>query len=223
MDKVTRLLFERQDKEYAKFAMKLTPGLDEKNVIGVRFPDLKAVYKELDEKEKAEFMKETPHRYFEENNLHSVIISHIKDESECVKAMESFAPYIDNWSTCDTISPAVFKKHKDILTPKIREWIRSDRVYTVRLGVCMLMKYYLDEDFSPEYNDLAAGIISDEYYINMMCAWYFATALAKQYEYTVPYLEKRLLTPAVHKMTVRKALESYRVSDERKAYIKSLK
>jgi len=222
MDKVTKLLFSRQDKEYGAFTRKLTPGLTEDNMIGVRFPDLKAIYKELDEAEKAEFMLDLPHKYFEENNLHAVIISHIKDEAECIKAIEAFLPYIDNWATCDTMIPAVFKKRKELVLQRSKEWIKSDKVYTVRTGVGMFMRFFLDADFKPEYNGLIAGIVSDEYYINMMCAWYFATALAKQYEATVPYLESHALTPAVHKMTVRKACESYRVTEERKKYIKSL-
>ena len=221
MDKVTKLLFSRQDKEYGAFTRKLTPGLTEDNMIGVRFPDLKAIYRELDEAEKAEFMLDLPHRYFEENNLHAVIISHIKDEAECIKAIETFLPYIDNWATCDTMIPAVFKKRKELVLQRSKEWIKSDKVYTVRTGVGMFMRFFLDADFKPEYNGLIAGIVSDEYYINMMCAWYFATALAKQYEATVPYLEKHALTPAVHKMTVRKACESYRVTEERKNHIKN--
>ena len=222
MDKITKLLFSHQDKEYSAFTRKLTPGLTEDNMIGVRFPDLKAIYKELDETEKAEFMKKLPHKYFEENNLHSIIISHIKDEAECIAAIEAFLPYIDNWSTCDTIIPAVFKKKKALILQKSKEWIKSDKVYTIRVGVSMLMRYFLDGDFKPEYNALVAGIVSDEYYVNMMCAWYFATALAKQYESTIPYLENHSLSPAVRKMTVRKACESFRITEEKKKYIKSL-
>ena len=222
MDKITKLLFSHQDKEYGAFTRKLTPGLTEDNMIGVRFPDLKAIYKELDETEKAEFMKKLPHKYFEENNLHSIIISHIKDEAECIAAIEAFLPYIDNWSTCDTIIPAVFKKKKALILQKSKEWIKSDKVYTIRVGVSMLMRYFLDGDFKPEYNALVAGIVSDEYYVNMMCAWYFATALAKQYESTIPYLENHSLSPAVRKMTVRKACESFRITEEKKKYIKSL-
>ena len=222
MDKITKLLFSHQDKEYGAFTRKLTPGLTEDNMIGVRFPDLKAIYKELDETEKAEFMKKLPHKYFEENNLHSIIISHIKDEAECIAAIEAFLPYIDNWSTCDTIIPAVFKKKKALILQKSKEWIKSDKVYTIRVGVSMLMRYFLDGDFKPEYNALVAGIVSDEYYVNMMCAWYFATALAKQYESTIPYLENHSLSPAVRKMTVRKACESFWITEEKKKYIKSL-
>lgn len=222
MVKVRDLLFSYQDKEYGKFTRKLTPGLTEDNMIGVRFPDLKAIYKELDEAEKAEFMLDLPHKYFEENNLHAIIISHIKDDAECVAKIEEFLPYIDNWATCDTLIPAVFKKRKGLISEKAKEWIKSDKVYTVRTGVGMFMRFFLDADFKPEYNGLIAGIVSDEYYVNMMCAWYFATALAKQYEATIPYLENHTLTPEVHKMTVRKAVESYRVTEERKKYIKSL-
>lgn len=221
MDKVRDLLFSRQDKEYGAFTRKLTPGLTEDNMIGVRFPDLKAIYKELDEAEKALFMRELPHKYFEENNLHAVIISHIKDETECIEAIEAFLPYIDNWATCDTMIPAVFKKRKGLISEKAKEWIKSDKVYTVRTGVGIFMRFFLDADFKPEYNELVAGIVSDEYYVNMMCAWYFATALAKQYEATIPYLETRALTPAVHKMTVKKAVESYRVTEERKKIIRA--
>ena len=222
-DRIRQALTGYADPDNASFVRKLTPGLDADSVLGARFPDLKKVYKTLGEDEKKAFLAELPHRYFEENNLHSIIISHIKDEEECISEIEAFLPYIDNWSTCDTISPAVFKRHKDKLTPKIYEWIRSDRVYTVRVGVSLLMRFYLNEDFRPEYNDAVAGIVSDEYYVNMMCAWYFATALAKQYEATVPYISERRLTPEVHRMTIRKAVESYRVPDDRKAYLKSFR
>ena len=222
-DKVRGLLLEEADEEYKEFTYKLTPGLDKDKMIGVRFPALNKICKQLTEEEKRRFMTELPHMYFEENNLHSVIISHIKDEDECIAAIEAFLPYINNWSTCDTVSPAVFKKYKQKLIVKIKEWVKSDRVYTVRMGVLMLMKFFLNEDFRPEYNELVAGIKSDEYYVNMMCAWYFATALAKQYEHTVPYLQNHLLTPEVHKMTVRKAVESFRVTDEHKEEIRKNK
>lgn len=220
-EKVQSLLFDVADAEYKEFTYKLTPGLDKDKMIGVRFPALKKVCKQLTEDERRQYMKELPHIYFEENNLHSVIISGIKDEDECIAAIEAFLPYINNWSTCDTVSPAVFKKRKQKLILKIKEWVKSDHVYTVRMGVLQLMKFFLNEDFKTEYNDLVAGIKSDEYYVNMMCAWYFATALAKQYEHTIPYLKNRLLTPDVHKMTVRKAVESCRVTEEHKAEIKN--
>ena len=195
MVKVRDLLFSYQDKEYGAFTRKLTPGLTEDNMIGVRFPDIRKVYKALDEEEKAEFLKELPHKYFEENNLHAVIISHIKDEAECVAKIEACLPYIDNWATCDTLIPAVFKKRKELILKKAKEWIKSDKVYTVRAGVGVFMRFFLDDDFKPEYNGLIAGIVSDEYYINMMCAWYFATALAKQYDTTIPYLKITPLPP----------------------------
>ena len=220
--KIQALLFECEDKEYADFALKLTPGLDRDKMIGVRFPALKSICRQLTEDERKQYMTELPHEYFEENNLHSVIISQIKNEEECIAAIEAFLPYINNWSTCDTVSPSVFKKHKQKLILKVKEWVKSDKVYTVRMGVLMLMKFFLNEDFKSEYNDLVAGIESDEYYVNMMCAWYFATALAKQYDDTVPYLKNRLLTPEVHKMTVRKAVESFRVTDEHKEEIRKM-
>lgn len=221
-EKVRRALLSCADPGYAAFTLKLTPGLDPARVIGVRSPDLRRIYKELSSGERKEYLKLLPHAYHDENNLHSVVISGIKDEEECIEAIAAFLPFIDNWATCDTVSPAVFKKHKTKLLPQALEWTRSDKVYTVRTGVGMLMKYFLDGDFDPLYNRAVAEIVSDEYYINMMCAWYFATALAKQYEATVPYLEKRLLTPAVHKMTLRKAVESFRITDERKEYLKRL-
>ena len=221
LSKVREMLFARRDSEYARFIIKLTPGLDEKTVIGVRSPDLKEIYKALDGDERSEFIRALPHGFYEENNLHSLIISHMKDEEECIAALDRFLPYIDNWATCDTVSPAVFKRHKDLLTRKTEEWIKSDRVYTVRMAVGLLMKYYLDGDFSVRYNDMVKNVVSDQYYVNMMCAWYFATALAKQYESTVPYLP--CLNDTVRKMTVRKASESYRISPERKEYIKSFK
>ncbi len=219
-DKVRGLLQKEADPEYKEFTYKLTPGLDKDKMIGVRFPALNKICKQLSEEERRQYMTELPHIYFEENNLHSVIISHIKDEDECIAAIEAFMPYIDNWSTSDTISPSVFKKHKQKLIVKIKEWVKSDRVYTVRIGVLMLMKFFLNDDFKPGYNDLVADIRSEEYYVNMMCAWYFATALAKQYEHTIPYLKNHKLTPEVHKMTVRKAVESFRVTEEHKDEIR---
>ena len=219
-DKVRGLLQKEADPEYKEFTHKLTPGLDKEKMIGVRFPALNKICKQLSEEERRQYMTELPHIYFEENNLHSVIISHIKDEDECIAAIEAFMPYIDNWSTSDTISPSVFKKHKQKLIVKIKEWVKSDKVYTVRVGVLMLMKFFWNDDFKPEYNELVAGIRSEEYYVNMMCAWYFATALAKQYDDTIPYLKNHKLTPEVHKMTVRKAVESFRVTEEHKDEIR---
>ncbi len=222
-DKIRKRLFDCADPGYAEFILRLTPGLDRETVIGVRSPELRRICRSLDGAEAAEFMKELPHKYLEENNLHSMLISRIKDEDACIEALEAFLPYIDNWATCDTVSPAVFKKKREKLLARIRVWISTDRVYTVRAGVGMLMKYFLDDAFSPEYNDLVAGIVSDEYYVNMMCAWYFATALAKQYGATEPYLRDRRLTEQVRKMTLKKANESFRIPDERKKRLKELR
>ena len=221
-EKIRTALVNKADAENRLFVLKLTPGLNGDEVLGVRTPDIRRICREMSGEEKRQFIADLPHKYHEENNLHAYIISGMKDEDECLSAIEAFLPYITNWATCDSLSPAVFKKHKEKLICKICAWIRSDKVYTVRTGVGMLMKFFLDEAFLPEYNGLVAGIKSDEYYVNMMCAWYFATALAKQYESTVPYIRDRLLTPEVHKMTVRKACESFRVTDERKKYLRSL-
>lgn len=222
IEKIRARLYECADPGYAAFSLSLTPGLDADAVIGVRMPQLRQICREMTTEEKKEFITLLPHKYHEENNLHSFIISEMKDEDECLSAIEAFLPYISNWATCDTIIPKIFKKHKTKLLSRVREWISSDRVYTVRIGVGMLMKFFLDKDFSPEYNDMVAGIMSNEYYVNMMCAWYFATALAKQYDSTLPYFELHRLTPTVHKMAVRKAVESFRVTDEHKKYLRSL-
>ena len=222
-EKVRRALIACADPGYSAFTLKLTPGLDPARVLGVRSPDLRRICKELSFDERKEYLKLLPHEYHDENNLHSIVISGIKDEQECIEAISGFLPYIDNWATCDTVSPAVFKKHKTRLLPQALGWLESGETYTVRMGVGMLMKYFLDGDFDPAYNRAVAGIISDEYYINMMCAWYFATALAKRYDDTAPYLSEGRLSPAVHRMTVKKALESFRITDDQKKWLKELK
>lgn len=220
---ITKKLFEMQDQGYRDFTSKLMPTVPYEKYIGVRLPELKAICKKMTEDEKAEFLSNLPHTYHDENILHAFIISGIKDPDKCLYEVERFLPYIDNWSVNDTMMPKALLKKEDVFVRKIKTWVSSDQTYTVRFGVLMLMKFFLDERFAPEYNDLVANVVSDEYYVNMMCAWYFATALAKQYGQTVPYLENRCLTPTVQKMTIRKAVESYRVDDEKKAYLKTLK
>lgn len=222
MTNIQKILLSYADCEYKEFVLKLTPGLDKDSVIGVRAPYLRQLAKSLDKKAADGFLDSLPHKYYEENNLHSILLSRIKDEKECIDRLSSFLPYINNWATCDIISPAVFKKHKDALLVKTKEWIKSDEVYTVRFGVGMLMKYFLDADFKPEYNVLVSEIKSDEYYINMMCAWYFATALAKQYDDTLPYFVQRKMTVPVHKAAVKKACESYRITDAQKEYLRKM-
>ncbi len=222
MTKQQNLLLKLSDKEYALFTVKLIPGIDPDSVIGVRIPELRKLAKDIYKENKYNtFIKSLPHKYHEENLLHGFIIEQIKDFDLCVKAIEDFLPYIDNWAVCDSVSPKVFAKNKSRLLEHILRWIASDETYTVRYGVGMLMKHFLDGDFREEYLSLVSGIVSDEYYINMMCAWYFATALAKQWDAAVTFIENRRLTPEVHRMTIRKAVESNRIDGERKKYLRT--
>ena len=217
-------LFELQDKKYADFQYKLTPTVPRELFIGVRVPKLRALAKSYSrEKEAVEFMQVLPHHYYDENMLHGLLISEIKDYEKCVAAVEKFLPYVDNWAVCDLLSPKVFQKHKQELIQKIREWIASAHVYTCRFGMKMLMSHFLDADFKEEYLELPARVHSDDYYVNMMIAWYFATALAKQLDAAIPYIEDRRLDVWVHNKTIQKARESYRIAEERKEYLKSLK
>lgn len=217
-------LFEMQDLKYRDFNSKLIPTVDPDTVIGVRTPELRKFAKELyGTSEAQKFIDILPHKYYEENNLHGFIIERIKDYYICIAQTERFLPYIDNWATCDLMSPKVFEKHTDELLGKIREWIHSDRTYTIRFGVEMLMKFYLDERFHPEYLDLVAEIRSEEYYVNMMTAWFFATALAKQYDSALPYIENRRLEKWTHNKAIQKSVESYRITDAQKQYLKTLK
>ena len=169
------------------------------------------------------FLEELSHTYYDEDILHAILISEIKDYDRCIRETERFLPYIDNWATCDFSEPACFAKHKAELLPQIRQWIASEHTYTVRYGIGMLMRLYLDEDFEPQYLEWAAAVQSEEYYVNMMIAWYLATALAKQWDATIPYLEERKLSPWVHRKTIQKAVESYRITDEQKVYLKTLR
>lgn len=212
------------DKKYAAFQSKLIPGIDPKSVIGVRTPDLRNLAKSLKGSEEAKkFLEEVPHKYFEENQLHAFLISQIRDFDECVKELERFLPYIDNWATCDQTSPVCFKKNRAQLLPFIKNWIKSKKTYTVRFAIGMLMKHFLEGDFKPEYLRMVCGVKSEEYYIKMEIAWYFATALAFQYEETIPFIEKKVLEPWTHNKTIQKARESFRISDDKKEYLKSLK
>ena len=223
-EEIRQSLFAMQDTGYRDFQVKLIPGTDPEKMIGVRTPELRRLAKLMLKREDIEeFLQDLPHRYFDENQLHAFIISEIKDYGKCVEELTRFLPYVDNWATCDQMSPKVFKKHRQELLSRIREWIRSGHTYTVRFGIGMLMQHFLDEDFDPAYADLAAGIHSEEYYINMMIAWYFATALAKQYDTILPYIEEHRLEPWVHNKTIQKAIESSRVSPEQKNYLRTLK
>ncbi len=217
-------LFEMQDSEYREFHSKLMPTVPKELIIGVRTPDLRKLAKEISKTPYAEsFTDILPHKYYEENNLHAFLIETIKDFDECITVLDRFLPYVDNWATCDMMRPKIFKNHLPELLSHIKIWIKSDDIYTVRFAIEMLMCYYLDDNYSREYSDMVAEIRSDEYYIKMMQAWYFATALAKQYDEIIPYLEENRLDSDTHNKTIRKAIESYRISDECKSYLKTLK
>ena len=217
-------IFTLQDLTCKEFQCGLMPTVDPDTVIGVRTPALRKLAKDFAKApETAEFLQTLPHRYYEENNLHGLQISAMRDYDGAVAALDAFLPYVDNWATCDLIRPKVFQKHLPELLEKIEVWLSSDRTYTIRFGLEMLMTYYLDDAFCPEYLELAAGVRSGEYYANMMIAWYFATALAKQYDAALPYLRECRLDPWTHNKAIQKAIESYRVTDEQKAYLQTLK
>lgn len=223
-EQMQKELFALQDLKYRDFHSKLLPGVDKEIIIGIRTPVLRKFAKEFSKRKEAEeFLQDFPHQYYEENNLHMMIITGIKDYDKCLEEIKKFVPYINNWATCDLPLPKCFGKHKEELFPQIREWIASDHTYTIRYGLGTLMSLYLDEDFKPEYLELAASVRSEEYYVNMMMAWYFATALAKQWEATVPYIEQRKLPQWVHRKTIQKAVESYRITSEQKTYLKSFR
>lgn len=221
---VQKSLFALADKEYKIFHSKLMPTVNPDLIIGVRVPELRKFAKTFGKTEyAAEFINILPHKYYEENNLHGFLIEQIRDFDACIEALDKFLPYVDNWATCDMISPKALGKKTDCLLSKINEWIKSDKTYTVRYGIGMLMQHFLDENFEREYLDLVSGINSEEYYINMMIAWFFATALAKQWESTLPYIENKILDNWVHNKTIQKAVESNHISTEQKAYLKTLK
>ena len=223
-EQLQKELFALQDLKYRDFHSKLLPGIDKESIIGIRTPVLRKFSKEYAEREEAgKFLQDLPHQYYEENNLHMMVITGIKDYDKCLEEIKKFVPYINNWATCDLPLPKCFGKHKQELLPQVRKWIASDQTYTIRYGLGILMGLYLDEDFKPEYLELAASVRSEEYYVNMMIAWYFATALAKQWETTVPYIEQRKLPQWVHRKTIQKAVESYRITPEQKTYLKSFR
>ena len=213
-----------QDGKFAAFQARLIPNVAPERILGVRTPELRKLAKQLRGSSDAEaFLNTLPHEFFEENNLHAFLLCGIKDFERCVQAVEALLPYVDNWATCDQLRPKAFARNRQALLPRIRSWLDSDRTYTRRFGIGMLMSHFLDEDFREEYLSWVSDIHSEEYYVNMMIAWYFATALAKQYRAALPYIEERRLGPWVHNKTIQKALESYRVSEEHKACLKTLK
>lgn len=223
-DTIRNQLMELQDPEYREFHSRLIPNIDKERVIGIRTPVLRAFAKQIAGTGEAErFLVELPHRYYEENHLHMMLITSIKDYDRCLEELQKFLPYVDNWATCDLPEPKCFAKNKEKLLPEIKGWIASAEPYTKRYGIGMLMRLYLDADFRPEYPELVASVSSEEYYVNMMIAWYFATALAKQWETVIPYIENRCLSEWVHRKTIQKAIESYRITDEQKQYLRTLR
>ena len=219
-------LFTFQDTDYKAFNKTLIPTVDEHTMIGIRMPVLKKFAKEFFRTEPecvADFMNSLPHQYFEENNLHAFFIENISDFDTAIKETERFLPFIDNWATCDSFAPRIFKKYPDAVYQKILQWIQSDHPYTVRYAIGLLLSNYLDEQFRPEMLELVSNVRSSEYYINMMIAWYFSFALIKQYDKAIPYIEKKILDPFTHRKTIQKAVESRRISVEIKAYLKTLK
>ena len=222
--KAQELLFQLQDKGYRDFQSKLIPTIPVETIIGVRIPALRKLAKEYGkDPESVEFLKQLPHTYYDENILHALLVAEIKDYEVCVKEVEHFLPYVDNWAVCDIFSPKVFRKNKDKLIDKIREWTASGQPYTCRFGMEMLMTHFLDEDFRVEYLGIPAAVHSEEYYVNMMIAWFYATALAKHWDATIGYIEDQRLDTWTHNKTIQKARESYRITPEQKEYLKTLK
>lgn len=224
MTELQNRLFSLSDSVYAEFQAKLTPTLPREQFIGVRLPVLRQFAKEFSKSpECSAFLKTLPHTYYDENLLHSVLLCSTKPFDVCLSAVEQFLPYVDNWAVCDTLSPRIFKKNHAELFPYVQKWIAAPEVYTCRFGMDMLMTHYLDEDFRAEYLDLPAQISSEEYYVRMMAAWFYATALAKQWDATIPYLEQKRLCDWTHRKTIQKACESFRITDAQKEYLKALK
>lgn len=221
MDSIQKTLRQMADPKTAAFTSRIIPNVDPKSILGIKTPQLRALAKELRANQK--FLSDLPHKYFEENQLHGFVVSGIKDFDQCVAELERFLPCIDNWATCDQTSPICFKKNRAALLPLIKKWIKSKRVYTVRFAIGMLMRHFLDEDFAPEYLEMIAAVKSDEYYIKMEVAWYFAEALAKQWDAALPYIKAKRLEAWTHNKAIQKARESFKISDERKELLKGLK
>ncbi len=221
---IKKKLFELQDLEYKTFHSRLMPTISPETIIGVRTPALRKFAKEMGKYEGVEsFVHDLPHEFYEENNLHGFLIEGIKDFDKCLAEVDCFLPYVDNWATCDMMRPKVFKKNHEALLPKIYEWLASGKTYTVRYGIGMLMTYFLDEHFNVKYVEDVAAVESEEYYVKMMVAWYFATALAKQWDAVIPYIEAVKLEKWTHNKAIQKAIESYRITPVQKEYLRGLK
>ncbi len=221
---IRKKLFIVKDDKYKWFQVKLVPSILEERIIGVRTPELRKIAKEVFDSEcRDDYLRALPHYYYEENLVHFFVIAMIRDFEECVSYVDDFLPYVDCWPVSDQASPQVFKKNHNKLIPYVKKWISSDHTYTARFGIRMLMNEFLGDDFIADYMDIVASKQGDDYYLKMMIAWYFATAIAKRYDESIIYIENRRLDPWVHKKTIQKALESYRVSDEHKEYLKKLR
>lgn len=213
-----------QDISYADFQAKLIPNIPRDLFIGVRVPEARKLAKRIvEEPEASKFLKDIPHKYYDENILHGLLVSEIKYYDDCIEAVDEFLPYLDNWAVCDIMSPKIFKKNKKALLEKIKEWSASEKTYTCRFGIEMLMSYFLDDDFKPEYLEIPLSVNSEEYYVQMMIAWFFATALAKQWDMTIKYIEDQYLDTWTHNKAIQKARESKRITPKQKEYLKSLK
>ena len=221
---VQKRLFEMQDTGYRDFHARLIPTVKKEKIIGIRTPMLRKFAKEFGKTEESEmFLKALPHQYYEENNLHGLLIEQIRDYDKCLEELERFLPHIDNWATCDLLALHMIKKHRFIFIREVYRWMESDKPYIIRFGISMLMRHYLDEGFKPEYPEKVAAICSEEYYVNMMRAWYFATALSKHYEKILPFLEEQRMDIWTHNKTIQKSIESYRITKEQKDYLRTLR
>lgn len=225
MDIIQKQLFELQDLEYREFHVKLMPNIDREKIIGVRTPALRKLAKQIAREDYAiDFLKELPHQYYEENNLHAALINILyKDVEALLYEVERFLPYVDNWATCDMMSPKCFKKDLNLVYKHVGKWLNSKDTYTVRFGIVTLLQFYLDDAFEVKMLDEVANIKSEEYYINMAIAWYFSFALIKQYDVTIPCFEKQILEKWTHNKAIQKAIESRRISEEKKKYLRNLK
>lgn len=224
---ITTHLFAMKDDAYKDFHSKLMPTVNPDTIIGIRVPVLRKftakIAKECSEDELAAFMKSLPHHYYEENNVHAFLIERIHNFEECAAELDAFLPFVDNWATCDLMNPKIFKKNTDKLLCKVKEWLASSHAYTIRFGIGMLMRYFLDDNFNTEYLDMVVAVHSEEYYVNMMKAWFFATALTKQYDMTAPYIQQNRLDAWSHNKAIQKSVESFRISKERKDELKRFK
>ncbi len=223
MNKIEEMLFSLKDNGYKDFSAALTPSVSDSLIIGVRVPELRKLAKSMQQEEAREFISQLPHKYYEENNLHAFLIEKITDTDECILEIDRFLPFVDNWATCDMMSPKVFKKNKEALYKAIKRWIASGETYAVRYGIVRLMSHFLDEDFKIEHMDLVASAQNEEYYINMAVAWYFATALAKQYNSAVEFIKESKLKVWTHNKAIQKARESRRITQSQKEYLNTLK